>query len=160
MIVLVFSHIFHKELINCTQILGHSISPKVSTTKYIYIINMIPRNTFFFWVILLLYLPLQMKILLHFISLYCLFNSVKSLQSDSYRFFFLLARTQCLFFYINFVLLIQIFMGFSSTGFYEVLDHRKKIKTRFSWVTLGLKQVKPVTMSVAKEYSSGVSILN
>ena len=51
-------------------------------------------------------------------------------------------------------------MGFSSTGFYEVLDHRIKIKTRFSWVTLGLKQVKPVTMSVAKEYSSGVSILN
>ena len=34
------------------------------------------------------------------------------------------------------VLLIQIFTGFSYTGFYGVLDHRKKIKTRFSCVIL------------------------
>ena len=30
-----FFHVFHKELMNCTQTLGYNISPKISTTKYI-----------------------------------------------------------------------------------------------------------------------------
>ena len=33
----------------------------------------------------------------------------------------------------------QTFTGFCYTGFYEVLDHRKKIKFRFSCIILGLK---------------------
>ena len=140
--------------------LGHNISPKIPLKVYLHQYDS-QKYFLFFWLILLLYLPSCLltpkKSFLHFICLCSLLNSCKSFSSQGAVYSYRFCKPELNVCFSKSILPPLSRFLFSYMGFYRVLDRRKKIKTRISCVIWGLKQVKLVGMSAAKEYSSRLS---